>query len=102
MGSRRCFRRIGPIISQRQPVSRLWGGVSGDVKTDWGRLFGREKAGGGRRNCTRMRGLYAGAARACCRRGRRPKDGRKRDGQVRPWAARPAWVLEQDAVSRRA
>lgn len=45
MGSRRCFRRIGPIISQRQPVSRLWGGVSGDVKMDWGQAVWTRKGG---------------------------------------------------------
>lgn len=55
-----------------------------------GRLFGREKAGGGRREaeCTRMRGLYACAC-GCCRRRRRRKDERKRDRQVRPWLPGP-------------
>lgn len=86
MGSPRCFRRIGPIISQaRQSVGcgeEFWRFEDGLGQAVWTRK-------GGRRNCTHMRGLYAGAVKCVLQ-----TQGRAKEGQTgETLAARPAWVL---------
>lgn len=72
---------------------------------DWGAgcLDEKRREAGSRRREAEWNGMHTHARLVCAvsAAGARRKDGRKRDRQVRPWLSRPAWVLEQDAVSRR-